>query len=61
MYVCVCVCVLCVCVCEKPVQDSLLHRIIIVVAHITKFHAMIKEIYNNFFPAFQLCAAMHGR
>jgi len=41
------------CVCVRPVQDSLVHTIFIVVAHITtKFDGMIQEMYNTFF--FQL-------
>ena len=44
---------MCVYVYVRSVQDSLVHRIFNVVAHITtKFHGMIQEIYNNFFHLF---------
>ena len=41
------------CVYVWPVQDSLVHRIFIFVAHITtKYHGMIQEIYKTFCQLF---------
>jgi len=51
-----------VCVYVRPVQDSFVHGIFIVVAHITtKFHRMIQEIYNiiSSFSVVRQCTAVN--